>query len=83
MSVVQKFILAICPKSWRAKMIADSQAWHAVCPCGSARSIWEMGGIRSGAAGNPQRWMKCPKCGSATWHRLEKREMVAPPQASA
>lgn len=82
MSFVQRFLLACCPKAWQARMIADSQAWHAVCPCGEARSIWEMGGVRCCAAGNPRRYLRCPKCGEATWHLIEKREPVAPPVTS-
>ena len=38
------------------------------CPCGHARSAWDLGGIRWGAASNPHRLLKCPSCGEWTWH---------------
>jgi hypothetical protein len=82
MTAIQRFILGLTPKSWRPKMIADSYAWHYVCPCGSERSVWDAGGIRAWAAGSPRRWTRCPKCGQRTWQRLEKREAVAPPAPS-
>jgi hypothetical protein len=82
MTFIQRFFLACCPKAWRPKMIADSQSWHVVCPCGQARSIWDIGGIRCCAAGNPRKLMRCPKCGRATWHIVEKRKPVAAPVAS-
>lgn len=51
-------------------MRRDSMAWKIKCPCGYERSVWETGGIRWKAKGNPKRLMKCPKCGKATWHTI-------------
>jgi hypothetical protein len=38
------------------------------CRCGFARSVWEMGGIRWKAAGEPRWFMKCPHCRQRSWH---------------
>lgn len=82
MSVLQQLMLCWMPKSWRADLIAYSQRWFAVCPCGCVRSIWELGGIRYRAAGRPRRLMRCPKCGRRTWHSVEWHESEAPTKAA-
>jgi hypothetical protein len=79
---MQRVLLFCLPKAWHPSIIADSQAWKVICPCGGMRSIWEIGGIRWKAAGNPRKLMRCPKCGHLTWHRTEKRAPVTPPAAS-
>jgi hypothetical protein len=51
-------------------MEAESRQWLAECPCGSSRSIWELGGIRWKAAGQPRKLLRCPKCGELHWHKI-------------
>ncbi len=70
MSLSQRFLTAILPKSWAEDMRRDSMAWKIRCPCGHERSVWECGGIRWKAKGNPQRLMTCPDCDKATWHTV-------------
>jgi len=55
-------------------MEADSRSWMMRCSCGFARSIWELGGIRWKAAGQPRTFsfMKCPQCGKRSWHKLSR-----------
>ena len=72
MSSIQKFFMAILPPGWAASMEAESRAWIAECPCGNRRSIWDMGGIRWGAAGKPKRYLSCPRCGQMTWHTISR-----------
>ena len=72
MSAIQKFITAILPRRWAQAMEAESRAWVARCPCGHARSVWELGGIRCKAAGRPQWLLKCPACGQRAWHALSR-----------
>jgi hypothetical protein len=69
---LQRLFLAILPQSWAESMVADSMAWHAHCPCGHARSIWDLGGIRWKATGNPRKLIRCPECGQSTWHTVQK-----------
>lgn len=70
MNVVQRLITAVIPKRWAAALEAESRRWMMRCPCGHERSVWEAGGIRYKAAGNPRRWLPCPQCGQATWHTV-------------
>jgi hypothetical protein len=63
MSLIQKVLMAIVPQRWAAAMEAESRIWVMKCPCGHATSVWEMGGIRYKAAGNPRRAGRCVKCG--------------------
>ncbi|MBN2146550.1 MAG: hypothetical protein JW726_04140 [Anaerolineales bacterium] len=70
MSLIQKIFTTLLPRSLAEKMEVESREWIAECPCGAARSIWELGGIRWGAAGNPRRLMRCSQCGQRTWHRI-------------
>lgn len=70
MSSIQKFFVAILPPRWAAKMEAESRSWIVRCSCGYARSIWDLGGIRWGAAGQPRRYLSCPQCGKSSWHTV-------------
>jgi hypothetical protein len=54
-------------------MEAESRAWKARCEvCRSERSVWDLGGIRWKAAGNPRRRLPCGNCGRVTWQVLGK-----------
>lgn len=71
MSRTQLFFTRFAGAETAAAMEAHSRAWLVQCPdCGHERSIWEMGGIRYKAAGNPRMLMRCPKCGKRGWHRV-------------
>ena len=74
MSRIQRFLVSVLPRKWAAAMEAESRAWLARCEaCRHERSIWELGGIRWKAAGNPRRWLACPRCQRATWHQILRR----------
>ena len=72
MSLPQRFFTAILPKKWAADMEAQSRLWIVRCPCGEGKSMWELGGIRWRAAGQPRMLKKCPRCGKRTWHKVSK-----------
>lgn len=73
MSFAQRFFKAIFPKSWGESMEADSKAWKLRCPgCEHERSVWEIGGIRWKAYGNPRWLLRCPNCGERRWHKVYK-----------
>lgn len=72
MSLSQRFFKAVFPKSWGVDMEAQSRLWMVRCPCGYAKSMWELGGIRWKAAGQPRMLKKCPACGKRTWHKVSK-----------
>ena len=48
----------------------ESRGWKVTCTCGHERSIWEMGGVRWKAAGEPKKRMPCPSCLKTTWHHI-------------
>jgi hypothetical protein len=78
MSGLQSFLKAIFPKRWGENMEAESRAWMMRCGnCGHDRSVWEMGGIRWRAGGNPRRMLACPKCGRMSWHTVTRRSSTA------
>jgi hypothetical protein len=75
MSTIQKLLLAVLPSAWAKNLENESRAWMVKCAtCSSERSIWELGGIRWGAAGKPKRLMRCPQCQQYTWHEVSKSE---------
>ena len=76
MSTVQRLAKKLLPARTAAAMEAESREWRVLCACGHDRSIWDIGGIRYKAAGNPRTLMKCPACGKRTWHRVVKQPPV-------
>ncbi|MBI5801421.1 MAG: hypothetical protein HZA92_11980 [Verrucomicrobia bacterium] len=76
MTTVQRLAKQLLPKQTADAMEAESRQWRVLCACGHERSIWDLGGIRYKAAGNPRKLMKCPACGKRTWHRVFKQPPV-------
>ena len=73
MSRSQRFFTRFAGAETAAAMEAHSRAWLVRCPhCGHERSIWDLGGIRYKAAGNPRLRLSCPNCGKAGWHEVSK-----------
>lgn len=73
MSLVQRLVTSIVPRTWAQSIEVESRTWKARCVgCERERSIWEMGGIRWKAAGNPRRLLACPRCGGSTLHLIHK-----------
>ena len=69
MKLAQKLFESLVPRSWRDSMEAESRRWMMQCPCGHEISVWDAGGVRWKAKGEPRRLRLCPKCG-VTWHRV-------------
>lgn len=75
MNAMQRFFKTILPQGWADSMEAESRSWMVRCSCGFERSIWDLGGIRWKAKGNPRRFLACPHCQQAGWHTIyRKRE---------
>lgn len=73
MSFIQRFFTTVLPRRAAASMEAESRAWKARCPgCGFAKSVWEMGGIRWKAKGEPRVLLRCPGCGQRKWLALAR-----------
>lgn len=42
----------------------ESMEWNFSCPsCDKETSVWDIGGVRYMAKGNPKMRIQCPKCG--------------------
>lgn len=75
LSGTQKLIKLFVSEMTFAAMVAESRLWTVKCAnCNHERSIWEMGGIRYKAAGNPRMYRLCPNCGQSNWHSIYKQE---------
>lgn len=74
MTGIQKFFKTILPKSWADDMETESRAWHIQCSnCKHETTVWDNGGIRWKAAGNPRRLQRCANCGQTHWHTIYKK----------
>ncbi len=73
MTRLQKFFSKILPVAWAKNMEAESRQWMVRCPCGYEKSVWELGGIRWKARGNPHQLRQCPQCGQRTWHTITRQ----------
>lgn len=71
MSWIQRFFQFVLPRSLAASMEAESRDWKVRCNgCRFAPSVWELGGIRWMAMGNPRMLRQCQNCGQKSWHRV-------------
>jgi hypothetical protein len=76
---LQRLLTGLFSPATAARMEADSRMWMMQCQkCGYERSIWEIGGIRYKAIGNPRTLKRCPNCGKINWHKIYRREGPAP-----
>lgn len=75
LSFIQKLIQMISSKQFFESIEQESKTWMAQCSnCKYEKSIWDMGGIRSGAAGKKKTYMKCSNCNQANWHTIYRKE---------
>lgn len=62
-------ILRWLPGRWVRAMREDTKRWLIACPaCGETHDLWELGGVRYLAAGQPRKLGRCTACGQWTWH---------------
>ncbi len=67
----RNFIMWFMSKEMKAKAEADARRWGFVCEkCGQRSSIWEIGGLRYKAIGEPISLVMCPKCGHKGMHKI-------------
>jgi len=75
LSTIQYLVKKLCKKSTWANIEKTSRAWKFTCPqCQIESSIWEIGGMRSMAAGSPLRLLYCPRCKQKSKMRLYYKE---------
>lgn len=74
---MQNLLKKILPASWAESMEQESRQWMMRCrECDFERSVWETGGIRWKASGDPVRKMRCSNCGKFATHDTFKKEEV-------
>lgn len=75
MTFWQKLLTRVLPGKMAEDMEAESRSWMMRCPtCGKEKSVWEAGGIRWKAAGNPSRFYFCRECGKGGMTTLYRKE---------
>jgi DNA-directed RNA polymerase subunit RPC12/RpoP len=68
-------ILSWLPESLAASIEADSRRWVFDCSaCGETTSIWDVGGVRWKAAGEPRRLIRCPNCRARRMMRIHRAD---------
>ena len=70
---IRSFILSLFPRDRAAAIEAESRSWRIRCTaCGHTESVWDAGGLRAGAAGNPSHRKRCRSCGRVGVHQVER-----------
>lgn len=73
MSLTQKLARLLMPRSKFEQLEAESRSWIIHCPNGHTESIWDIGGLRGGAASKGKRILhRCPQCGDRGMHEVIK-----------
>ena len=73
MPAEHRFLKFILPDKAFAAVRAGTKAWLAECPCGHKRDVWDSGGVRYKAVGEPRQLGHCPACGKNTMHKIRKK----------
>lgn len=84
MSWFRRWIERRAPARAAQSIEAESRSWVLRClSCGHGRTIWDLGGVRWGAAGEPRRRLRCPSCARPRWHKLTKEDRPDAPDAGS
>ena len=73
MSLIQKIIKFFVSARTFSKIKLESEEWYFKCDCGNEFSVWDTGGIRYKAKGNPLKAARCTKCNKIAVRKLYKR----------
>ena len=74
LSKTQKSIKKLSSDKKFEKIKAESKQWCFTCECGKESSIWDTGGIRYKASGQPKKRLICPHCQEIKWMKLYKKD---------
>lgn len=81
MALAQRVATSLLPKRWASE--AESRSWVLRCPCGHEAVVWEVGGIRYKAAGNPWRKGRRAACGPSIVGNIYRVAATEPPYEKA
>jgi len=73
MPAAHKFLKFILPDLAFTAVKAGTKLWLLECPCGHKLDLWDAGGVRYKAAGEPRRRYRCDACGQTTWHKVRRK----------
>lgn len=73
MAAAHRFLKWILPARAFEAVRAGTKEWLAECACGHRRDVWDSGGVRYKAAGEPRQVGYCPSCRRRTWHKIRKK----------
>lgn len=73
MSISQRILRFILPRRAFEAVRAGTKLWLAECPDGHRRDVWDLGGVRYKAAGEPRTLAFCPDCGRNRWLRIRRK----------
>jgi hypothetical protein len=73
MPAEHKFLRFILPARAFAAIRAGTREWLIECPCVHKRDLWDVGGVRCKAAGEPRQYHEFPECGRGRWHKIRKK----------
>jgi predicted SprT family Zn-dependent metalloprotease len=73
MALIQNIFKMFVSNQTFEKAKTESQTWYFTCECGKVFNIWEIGGIRYKAKGNPMKMVKCPGCNKTAHRKLQKK----------
>ncbi len=73
MASEHRFLGFILPKKWFEAVKAGTRQWLIECPCGFKRDLWDVGGVRYKAVGEPRSYSACAECGKGTWHKIRRK----------
>ena len=74
MSFAQNIARHVLGNRLYQSMRSESESWVMQCPCGAKTSVWEMGGIRWKASGQPRRMGRCGECERVFWGTVFRNE---------
>lgn len=81
LSRTQRAMQFLLPKQWFESAKTASQNWIMHCSkCSATISVWDAGGIRWLAKGQPRKVFYCQKCGGLTWDQLIKQPSTTAPK---
>jgi len=64
----------LMPAEIYRQMELESRDWYFTCEaCGNEFTVWDSGGIRYKASGNPVRLVRCPACRTRAMMKLRRR----------
>ena len=68
-----RFLRAVLSERAFEAVQNGTRQWLFECSCGHKADLWEMGGVRFKAAGEPRQWTACQGCGKITWQKVRRK----------